>query len=521
MCAISGSARPWRVGILFAESEYVQRKKANASMRESNRGDYLIGFDLGTSAMKAVLSDAGGTIVCQASRQVELLRPEVGRVELDAERYFQDVCSVIGELISHVNAPSEIKAVCLSGASGNTLLLDEDCRPLGNAISWLDTRTAGKEAELWPDVDPERVYRSAGWLFDGTFPLAHLGWLKRREPEAWGRARYCTMLNDYLYHRLCGRLVVDHSKATTFYLQDQEASAWNSDLLALLGLETDHLSELLPCGSVCGDVTPGAIEATGLAPGTRVVTGSFDHPSAARSTGVFAEGDLLISAGTSWVVFAPIRNRDTGLRGRMLVDPFLSPSGCWGSMFALTAVAEKMNDYLDHCMASNNGESLLDRFNRLAAKAAPGADGLSIELFKEPYEQNKKIAERSTPVNIARALMEGIVFLTRNRVDQLMRLTGSAVGRIVLTGGPTKSEVWPSILADVLNRPVVIPETGQHAGAMGAVLLAGIGVGIFRDEQDGYLTTKPAEQIIEPDPERSKLYEGLYREYVDRYGLDG
>ena len=489
-------------------------------MPESKTSEYLIGFDLGTSAMKAVLSDADGNIVCQASRQVEPLRPEDGRVEIDAERYFEDVCSVIGELVAEAADASAVKAVCLSGASGNTLLLDKDYNPVRNAISWLDTRTAGRESELWPDLDPERVYRSAGWPFGGTFPLAHLGWLKRCEPEAWGRARYYTMLNDYLYYRLCGRLVVDHSKATTFYLQDQKQSAWNRELLECLGLETDQLSELLPSGSVCGDVTSGAVEATGLAPGTRVVAGSFDHPSAARSTGVFEEGDLLISAGTSWVVFAPISNRETGLRGRMLVDPFLSPSGNWGAMFALTAVAEKMNVYLENCIASNDGEPLFDRFNQLATEATPGADGFSIELFKEPYEESKARVARAAPANIARALMEGIVLLTRNRVDQLMRLTGSHVGRIVLTGGPTKSQVWPSILADVLNRPVVIPETGQHAGAMGAVLLAGIGVGIFRDEQDGYLRTKPGERVMDPDPERSRLYETLYREYVDRYGLD-
>jgi len=493
--------------------------KATEHMCEHNRGEYLIGFDLGTSAMKAVLSDAGGKIVCQASRQVELLRPEHLRVEIDAERYVEDVCSLIKELVASVDDPHEIKAISLSGASGNTLLLDADYRPVRNAISWLDTRTVGRETELWPGLAPERVYRCAGWPFGGTFPLAHLGWLKSSDPDAWDKARYFTMLNDYLYHRLCGRLVVDHSKATTFYLQDQEALAWNSELLASLGLETDQLSELLPSGSICGEVTPDAITATGLAPGTKVVTGSFDHPSAARSTGVFEEGDLLISAGTSWVVFAPIKNRDTGLRGRMLVDPFLSPSGCWGSMFALTAVAEKMNVYLDHCIASTHGEPLLERFNRLAAEAPPGADGLSIELFQRPYEQNKATVEAATPANIARALMEGIVFLTRNRVDKFMQLTGCHAGRVVLTGGPTRSPVWPSILADVLNRPVVIPETGEHAGAMGAVLLAGIGAGIFNDEQDGYQRTKSSERIMVPDAARSKLYEGLYRKYVDRYGL--
>jgi xylulokinase len=489
-------------------------------MSEDKTSDYLIGFDLGTSAMKAVLSDTKGNIVCQASRQVNILRPEKTRIELDAELYFQDVCAIIKDLISKLADPSEVKAISLSGASGNTVLLDKDYKPLRKVISWMDTRTAGKEAELWPGLDAERIYRSAGWPFGGTFPLAHLGWIKSFEAEVWQKASYFTMLNDYIYYRLCGRLIVDHSKATTFYMQDQENSTWNKELLEFFELETGQLAELIPPATACGTVTTEARTLTGLAAGTQLVSGSFDHPSAARSTGVIEEGDLLISAGTSWVVFAPVKNRETGLKGKMLVDPFLSPYGCWGAMFALTAVAEKMKEYLDNCITPDDGESLYEGFSRLAAEAETGSDGLFIELFSQPYEKSKALVENVAPKNIARALMEGIVFLTRSRVDALMSLTGSSADRIVLTGGPTKSHIWLSILADVLGRPVVIPETGQHAGAMGAVILAGIGVGVFRDEKDAYLKTKSRERIIEPDPERSKLYQEIYRDYVDKFRLD-
>ncbi len=489
-------------------------------MSEYKPSDYLIGFDLGTSAMKAVLSDTDGNIVCQASRQVNILRPEKTRVELDAVLYFQDVCAIIKELMSEVSDPGRVKALCLSGASGNTVLLDENYKPLRKVISWMDTRTAGKESELWPELDTKRIYKSAGWPFGGTFPLAHLGWIKKFEADVWQKASYFTMLSDYIYYRLCGRLVVDHSKATTFYMQDQESSTWNKELLEFFKLETHQLAELLPPATACGTVTPEALSLTGLAAGTQLVSGSFDHPSAARSTGVIEEGDLLISAGTSWVVFAPVKNRETGLKGKLLVDPFLSPSGCWGAMFALTAVAEKMKEYLDNCITKRDGESLYEGFNRLAAEAETGSEGLFIELFSQPYEKSKALVENVASKNIARALMEGIVFLTRSRVDALMSLTGSSADRIVLTGGPTISHTWLSILADVLGRPVVIPETGQHAGAMGAVILAGIGAGVFRDEKDAYLKTKSRERIIEPDPDRSKLYQKIYRDYVDKFRLD-
>ena len=487
----------------------------------SNSQDtYLIGLDLGTSAMKGVLVESHGPILCQASRPVELLRLADQRAELDPEQYVQDVCALLRELVSHAEDPAAIKAISVSGASGNTVLLDDDCRPLGNAISWLDNRCAGMADDLWPGLDSARVYRSAGWPFAGSFPLAHLAWHKAKSPDLWRQTRSFAMLHDYVYHQLCGRLVVDHSKASSFYLQDQETRSWNRELLSFLEIEASQLSELLPPGMPCGELTTDALQATGLAPGTQVVTGSFDHPSAARSTGIFEEGDLLISAGTSWVVFSPIRNRELGLKGGMLLDPFLSPTGCWGAMFSLTAVAEKLHAFLDRCIPAPPRESAFARFNRLASEAPPGADGLVINLFHQSCEERMAPA---TPQNIARALMEGIVFRTRARVDELSQLTGTRPGRIVLTGGPTRSPVWPSILADVLNRPVVLPETGEHAGAMGAAILAGIGIGRYRNEQDGYAALQSpdrvvgSERAVTPDPVRSSQYQELYRDYTARF----
>ncbi|QEN09164.1 hypothetical protein EXM22_14685 [Oceanispirochaeta crateris] len=489
-------------------------------MIKRDKGDLLIGFDLGTSTIKALLSNTNGKIIEQTSRPVNLHHPAESRVEIDPEGYFQDICSIIREFVKNTNQAENIKALSFSGASGNTIILDENYLPLDNAISWMDRRTAGTKMELWSELDLEKLYYSTGWPFKGTFPLAHLSWYKHYKPELWKKTRHFSMLNDYIYYRLCGRLAVDYSKATTFFLFDQVKSLWNTSLLDLLNITDNDLAEMLPSGTACGTIMPEITEMTGLQTKTQIVTGSFDHPSAARSTGVFEEGNVLISAGTSWVAFSPVRNRETALKWKMLVDPFLSPAGCWGSMVALTGIAEKMEEYLVNCIGSNEDESLFARYDRLASEAEPGADGLYIELFKQPYIQMKDQLKDIQPKNIARALMEGIVFLIRNRIEKLTSLTGKPIDRIVLTGGPTKSSIWPSILADVSGQPIVIPETGQHAGAMGAVMLAGIGVGLYSDEHDAYEQTKSQELIIEPDPVRSKLYQKIYKDYIKHFEID-
>lgn len=488
-------------------------------MAGNSSEDLLIGFDLGTSTIKALLADTNGNILGQACREVVLIQTEEGFTELDPQAYYERICAICQELVFMCPDVRNIRAICFSGATGNTLLLDDKYVPLVNAISWMDTRSVGKDTEIWPELDRSDLYKKTGWPYGGTFPLAHLGWWKKYRPDLWEKTKHFSMLNDFIYYKLCNNLVVDHSKASTFFLQNQIGKGWDKDVLAILEIEETMLPSLVPSGTCCGKITQEAAKLTGLDCETLVVTGSFDHPSAARSVGVFEEGEILISAGTSWVMFSPIGDRNTALKGSMLIDPFLSPSGCWGAMFSLTAISEKLHDYLEKSIGSDAQHPPMERYNSLASEARIGAGGLSINLFKQSYSEMEDRLQGYSPPNITRALMEGIIFLTRNRLERFSNLTGIPVKKVVLTGGPTKSPLIPYILADVLNCPVTIAETGQHAGAMGSVILAGIGAGLVKDESDGYERTRSDERIIIPDPIRSKRYQQIYTKYATEFEL--
>ena len=489
-------------------------------MSKPTSKDLLIGFDLGTSSVKALLSDTEGNVIGQSSRKVQVTRTEEGFMELDAQFYYEEICSVCRELVLLAPEVEHIRAISFSGATGNTMLLDGHYAPLAPAVSWMDMRSVGMDDALYPGYDLNSLYDKVGWPYGGTFPLAHLGWLKKNKPELWYKTKYFSMLNDFFYYKLCGRLVVDYSKATTFFLQNQKERKWDEEILNLLGIEIERLPALYPPGTSCGKITQVASEQTGLDTETLVVTGSFDHPSAARSVGIFEEGELLISAGTSWVIFTPIRDRNTALKGAMLVDPFLSPSGCWGAMVALTAITKRMDEYLENCIGSDSTESVLIRYNRLAAEAEIGAGGLFLNLLQQPYAEMKEKIQDIEPKNIARALMEGIVFLTRYKLEKLIELTGKPISKIVFTGGPTKSPIWPSILSDALHQTVVIPEIEQHTGAMGAVILAGIGAGLYSNESEGFERVRSEERIIEPIPKNSQLYQKIYGHYKIQFELN-
>lgn len=423
--------------------------------------DALVGIDLGTSATKGVLLAADGRMLTRERRATELIRPAPDRVEFSSERAYELLCEVTRSLVRAAPAGTRIRAIALSGATGNALLLDESGKPLSNAISWMDSRSA-QDALVDPEgISADEIYRTVGWPYFRGFPLVQLAWLRRNKPDLFKRAALAAMNITYQYHRLSGAYAMDHSTATTFYLQDQVMRRWHHPLCDWLGLRQDRLPPLRPSGSVLGKLTPQAAGETGLPAGTAVVLGAFDHPSAARGCGVLRPGKLLLSCGTSWVGFYPVADRELALSQKMLVDPFLSPAGPWGAMFSLARVGEKIQAFVDERFASEpDVDARYARFNEAAARSPRGS--------AEP----------------CRALMEDLARQMKLRMDALAA-AGLRAESIAMVGGPTESPVWMQIMADTTGVEIALPEPGAYAGAVGAAILAGMGAGLFADEADG------------------------------------
>ena len=255
-------------------------------------------------------------------------------VEYDAVRFFILVSDTIRRLLSGFKNPQMIKALSMVSASGNTVLLDNEMLPLRKAINWTDKRFAYEADIVLEKPDYRRIYETTGWPFNNTFPLAHLSWLKLNEPEILKSAYKICMVTDYVNYRLTGNLCTNPSTATTFYLADQAKGIWLDEILDKLGIDKEKLPEILPANAVMGNITAKAAEETGLMENTPVIAGSFDHPGAARATGVLEEGGVLLSCGTSWVGFYPSNRRETLVSLEMLVDPFLKDMGIWGGMFS-------------------------------------------------------------------------------------------------------------------------------------------------------------------------------------------
>lgn len=437
---------------------------------------YLIGIDIGTSSAKGVLMTTDGQVVDSAKATFQYQTQENGAVELEPKEYLASCFQAIKELAAKAK-DGTILGICASSASGNLILLDRENKPLTNIISWQDKRVAEEARELLPDLNDAEFYRQIGWPFGyKIFPLAQLCYMKKHKPELIENCSMAAMSTEYLYHALTGKWGISTSAGTTFFLIDQEKKTYIQPLLTTLGISESQLPPIMDCGVVLGNVQEEVTKQCGLPKGTPVVLGSFDHPSAARGVGVLQEGELLLSCGTSWVAFFPIKDRDKGIGARTLVDPFLTPNGCYGVMSSVASLSGRLKLYVNRYI--DDSHQAFNKLSELARKSQPGANGLQINPLDEPDDDNIKAYSKE---DIARAIMEGTVELLRQKLE-LLAEKGISAKTAVMVGGPSEDPYWIELIENMCNISVKVIH-GAYAGAVGAAVIAGIGIGEYENEE--------------------------------------
>jgi len=383
----------------------------------------FIGLDLGTGAIKGVLWD-GEKIVYGNSVEVAFIR-EGDAVEIDTNGYRESVLSLIRDLAAAGDAP--VAGIAMCAASGNTLVTDGRGTPKTRIVSWLDNR---KE----PSPDPN-IHEVVGWPWPQGFPFAHLLRMHRETPELFTPDSRICMNNDYIQFVLCGKFALDHSSATPFYLQDQKHFCYHRPYLAMLGLREEQLSRLVPSGTVIGSLR-SELAAKNLTPETRIVAGSFDHPSGARACGIVNVDEMLLSCGTSWVGFRPARERK--IVPGSLADPYMfHEGGNWGEIRSWGKVGLELEAWIvEHYGGSP------DRYQKFGDDALAG-DGPA---------RNKMIDTVKT--FRAKAFPE------------------AKFSRIVLAGGPSESPAWRKFLNETWQCKIELSPYKKYTGAVGAAMLA-------------------------------------------------
>lgn len=482
----------------------------------------LMGIDIGTSSTKTVIIGLDGTLLGIAVREYAVETPRPGWAEQNPETWVSATLDTMRRALVAANIPAaQVQGIGFSGQMHGTVCLDARGRALRSAIIWADQRAAAQVAEVDARIGRERL---AAWTANPLatgFMLATWLWLREHEPNIAVVTSHLLLPKDYVRYRLTGEIGTEPSDASSTSLFDTANRCWSVPLLDALALDARMLPPVAASSAIAGGLLPEIAAATGLRPGTPVIYGGSDQAMQAVGHGVVAPGVLSSTIGTGGQLFAPV--------ARPAYDPELrlhcfchALPDMWHLESAMLAAGLSLKWLRDNVMPGLSYQDLADA----AASISPGAEG----LFFQPYLTGERtphmdprargsfvgLTLRHGRGHMARAVMEGVVFGMRQGLDLMLDL-GVMPERIIASGGATQHPLWLQLQADMFNRPLYQTRTVE-ASAVGAALLAGVGVGVYADVVDAIAqAVQYVDTVVTPNPENAARYVPLSATYAALY----
>ena len=493
---------------------------------------YLMGIDVGTTGTKAALLGTDGVCVSQVYREYGCVYPRPGWVEQDVRLLLAQTFETAAEAVRKAGLkPSDIAAVSFSSQRCCTLFLDAAGEPVRPMISWQDNRTAEEVALIRATVSDEAFYDVCRLPLSTTWMISKILWLQRHEPEAWARTAKVAQLQDYLLRGWgADGYSSDHCDAAFFGFWDTCRLRWDETLLGVAGLTPARLPEPRASGTRVGAVSGAVAAQTGLLVGTPLCVGGGDQNVAALGAGVIAPGLLSVSLGTGGAVCVCVREPfHDAARKTMVTNHVIH--GHWlveGYQAGAASVFRWFRDeiaVIESAFAKTSGKDTYALIDEMIAKTPAGARGLLLmPYFASAATPRWNPSARGTLAGLtfahdrncmARAFVEGITLEVNDMLQALIR-SSVPFDTVHLLGGPTKSEVWNQIQADVYGHTVRTLHN-TDAAVTGAAILAGVGVGLFPDAASGVASLVKVRRAYEPDAARHALYARLYALYQTLY----
>ncbi|GAA4160263.1 FGGY-family carbohydrate kinase [Shinella granuli] len=483
--------------------------------------DYLLGLDAGNTVIKAVIFDRTGRELAHAGEEGHSSMPSPGHVERDLGELWANARRVIRTCLDKAGiAAGDIAAIGCAGHGNGLYALDRAGEPL-IGIQSLDTRATGLVETWLAEGVGERTYpiaRQRPWPSQTPTLLA---WLKRYRPELFQRIGTVFFSKDFVVNRLTGQRVSEVSDMSGAGLIDLAARRYDKALMEAYGLGDcmDLLPPLIESADIAGRVTAAVAAETGLAAGTPVIGGLFDVVASALGSGVSRTGSASIIAGTWSINQVVIEGPD--LDGPVFMSSTFDRTRYMAMENSATSAANL--EWLVREFFEGDHAAEISPFDACCAHAAavePAADDPLYHPYLYGAQQDGHaragfygIAGWHTRGHLVRALLEGVAFGHRQHVEAI-RKAGASFEEAVLSGGGSRSRLWPQIFADVLGVPVSVA-VSRETGALGAAIAAGTGVGLFSDFTDGANAMVRADRHYRPNGALSAHYDRRYALYRD------
>jgi len=484
---------------------------------------YLLGYDIGSSSVKASLVDAeSGKCVASAfypKSEAPIIAKKTGWAEQDPSMWLGNLRLATEDVLHQVNAlnPKDIKAIGISYQMHGLVCIDKEMNVLRPSIIWCDSRAVPYGQKAFETLGEE-------WCLEhllnspGNFTAAKLAWVKENEPELYSRIWKIMLPGDYIAMRLTGNVCTTVSGLSEGIFWDFKNNAPCKELLDYFHFDPSVLAPVKPTFGLQGTLTREAAQKLGLAEGTPVTYRAGDQPNNALSLNVLQPGEIASTAGTSGVVY--------GVIGQVSHDPLSRVNSFahvnhttqdprLGVLLCINGTGI-LNSWMRHNVAPTG--SSYPEMDKMAEKVPIGSEGVSILPFGNGAErmlQNKDVGcslygvnfNRHTNSHLLRAAQEGIVFSFQYGIE-IMEQMGLKVDKIHAgKANMFQSRIFQETLSGVSGATIELYDTD---GSVGAAKGAGLGAGIYKNSQEAFSSlTRLA--VITPDNR------GQYREAYERW----
>ena len=480
----------------------------------------FIGIDSSTTATKALLIDEQGDVVAVAATEYPYDTPRPLWSEQDPEFWWTGTVESIRKVLADSGvSPDDVHGIGLTGQMHGLVLLDEQGKVLRPAILWNDQRSREESQHLRDKADA-RILEIGANRANPTWTLPQMLWLQHHEPESFARVRRLYVAKDWLRAQFTGTWETDTIDALGTLMLDAQTAEWSKELCDMIGWPMATLPPIVKPSAVVGKVTAKAALATGLAEGTPVVCGTSDTAAETFGAGMVREGIGVVKLATAATVnvLSPKARPDFSLINYYHVVP-----DHWYVIAATNSCASAHKWLRDTFFRreGEDGSAVFDAMDVKASAVRPGSEGLFFHPYlngeRSPYWDPLLRADfvgagfNHGAGHFVRALYEGVAYSLRDCLD-VMKSKNLGFTTARLTGGGARSALWRQIVADVLNITVELPAVAD--ASFGAALLAGVGVGIFKDERAAAEVVKIVSRAT-PDPARAAVYDQGFPIYRD------
>ena len=488
---------------------------------------YLIGYDIGSSSIKATLLDAEtGSVIASATSpetELDIIAVKPGWAEQKPETWWENVVNATKKMLSISNVnPTDIKAIGISYQMHGLVLVDKEQNALRPSIIWCDSRAVEIGERAFNDIGQEKCL-SLFLNSPGNFTASKLKWVKENEPEIYKRVYKAMLPGDFIAMKLSGEIKTSQSGLSEGIMWDFKSNGLATQVLDYYSINHDIVSDSVPSFSVQGELTKHAAVELGLKEGTLISYRAGDQPNNALSLNVLNPGEIAATAGTSGVVYAVTDKAEYDPKSR--VNSFLHVNHTrdnprYGVLLCINGTGILNRWLKQNIMGTDQPSDIYKQMNSLAAKVTPGSDGLIILPYGNGAErslENRNIGcslynldfNTQGRGHLIRSAQEGIVFALNYGIE-ITRAMGVEV-KTVRAGHANMflSPVFRETFATVTGSVVELYDTD---GSQGAARGAGIGAGIYKNHTDAFIGLKPLERI-EPDTKTSVIYKESYENW--------